>query len=243
MSWGAVAGAAVGLIGSQMNKKKDGGAGTSTNTKEPWAAAAPWLQNLLGQGQSLYDRYAASPFSEQQQAAYGNQYALSDAVRGLVPSLLTQMQGQPVGFDPHNPTAKAKAFDWTSIFGGGAADGTGGGTGTGGGLLGQRSISGLGSTPAVLPAAEPKGWAWDGQFHDQGDILSGLNFKDHSAGKQLQGEGGFGSFRYGQEMPQAGTDAYRDYSEYFLRGGSDPNNMYGRGVDPRSREYVPAGGA
>ena len=133
MSWGAVAGAAVGVVGGPLankGKDKNGGAGTTTATKEPWMDAAPWLREIINQGTHLNNAYASNPFSAAQQQAYSNQYALSDGVRGLIPELLGQLGQQPVGFDPSNPTARAKAFDWRSILGANSA-------GTGYGLQGN----------------------------------------------------------------------------------------------------------
>ena len=48
------------------------------------------------------------------------------------------------------------------------------------------------------------------------------------AGNQaFQGDGGYGEFRYGMDVPKAGTKAYRDMQEYFLNGGLDPYGKYG----------------
>lgn len=113
MSWGAVAGAAVGAVGSQLGKKdKGGGAGTTTQSKDPWDKSQPWLEALLDRGANMSQVYEANPFNAQQKQAFSNGYGLSDYARTLVPSLLGQMQQQPLGYDPKNPTAKAKAYDW-----------------------------------------------------------------------------------------------------------------------------------
>ena len=98
MPWGAVAGAVVSYGLNEMGgKDKNGGAGTQTNTKEPWLAAQPWIQSNMRQGQTLQNQLTAQPFSPQQQAAYNNSYAQSDYMRNLVPSLLGQMNQQQVG--------------------------------------------------------------------------------------------------------------------------------------------------
>lgn len=206
MSWGAVIGAGAGLLGSAMSSDKNGGAGTQTQSKEPWAPAQPWLLSNIVQGQNLQNQYAAQPFSPKQQAAYDNSYAQSDYMRGLVPSLLNQLQGQPIGFDPSNPTAKPKAWDWNAL-----ADGA----------LGQRSVANATAAPAAAPAQQNLG-----DFMQQNGVVSGMN---HSSwdGTTMLGGGGYGSFKYGMPTPQPGTQAYRDMSAYFANGGADPNGYYG----------------
>lgn len=239
MSWGAVAGAAVGVIGNQLGKDKNGGAGTTKATKEPWGITAPILSNMAQQGSDLNARYQATPFNQQQQQAFANQYAQSDYMRGLVPSLLGQIQGQQLGFDSSNPTAKPTAFNW---------DATGGLLGgSGGGLAGGGNMSAANAADAAArqqPTASPSGWSWDGKFQSQDDVLSGLNFTGHDAGGNLVGTGGFGSWQYGAAA-KPGTDTYRDMQEYFLRGGGDPNNVRGvpGGNSWENRGFQNAGGA
>ncbi|MDM0007893.1 hypothetical protein QTI51_24620 [Variovorax sp. J22G73] len=191
-----------------MKSDKNGGAGaqSSSQSKEPWAPAQPWLLSNVVQGQALQDKYTAQPFSPQQQAAYDNSYAQSDYMRGLVPSLLNQLQGQPVGFDPSNPTARPKAWDWNALANG---------------ALGQQSVRNA-TAPAAAPATSPLS-----QFMQQSDVLSGATMSGMGSGGLL-GTGGYGSFKYGMAMPQPGTQAYRDMSDYFNNGGADPNNLYGR---------------
>lgn len=231
MSWGAVAGAAIGVVGSQLGKDKNGGAGTTTASKEPWAAAAPWLQQNLDQGQALQRQYQNQPFNQQQQQAFANQYAQSDYMRSLVPSLLGQIQGQQLGFDPANPTARPKAFTW---------DAAGGLLGGGGNMSAANAADA--AARAAKPAETSSGWSWDGQFHSQDDVLSGLNMVGHDSAGNLVGKGGFGSWQYGAGAVP-GTAAYRDMNEYFLRGGADPNNVRARLNSSMSNwaNYVPMG--
>jgi len=207
MPWGAAVGAGIGLLGDAMKNDKNGGAGTQTQSREPWAPAQPWLLSNIVQGQGLQSQYAAQPFSPKQQAAYDNSYAQSDYMRGLIPSLLTQLQGQPIGFDPSNPTAKPKAWDWNAL-----ADGA----------LGQRSVSNATAAPAPAPAQQNLG-----DFIQQNDVLSGMTMTG-MGDNGLLGTGSYGSFKYGMATPKPGTQAYRDMSEYFNMGGADPNNLYGR---------------
>src|SRR5690606_8017826 len=130
MSWGAVAGAAVGVVGGALTSDKGGGAGASSSSNEPWANAQPWLVQLLNQGYGMQQDLQNQPFSPQQQTAYDNQFALSDYGRDLIPSLLGQMQNQPVGFDKNNRDARPQAWNW-------------GGSGglLGGPDMGQKSVS------------------------------------------------------------------------------------------------------
>lgn len=149
MPWG-VAAAAVGAGGSLLAAKegKKGGAGSSTSAYTPYATG-DWIKNLAQRGSDISWDYQQNPFSAAQNAAYNNQYALSDSVRALVPSLLGQLGSQPVGFDPRNPTAKAAGFDWTQFMKG--LEGT------------QQNVRGLQnttastttSTPVAAPVAAP----------------------------------------------------------------------------------------
>lgn len=221
MPWGAVAGAAIGLVGDQMSKDKNGGAGTTT--QQPWAPATPWLLQNINQGQALQQQLQAQPFSAKQQAAYDNTYAANDFTRSLVPSLLTQLQGQQVGFDKSNPTAKQKAWDWNLLSDPSA--------------MGMRSVSGA-KEPEKAP--EPEGQfknyveatgtpmqyygAWmnpnaNRMLTDGGDALRAQFLAN-------QGGAGYGSFKYGEKIPEKGTKKYRDYQEYLAYGGADPYGIY-----------------
>lgn len=158
MSWVAVGGAAVGVVGNALTKDKNGGAGTTTSSKDPWIGAAPWLEQLLSQGQGLSTGYFTNPFSARQEAAYNNQYALSDAMKNQIPSLLMQLQTQPTGFDPSKGNASSagnaqKGWDWASLFNGGL-------------LNQQRGLLSLGAgsasiapqaaaAPAPMPSPDP----------------------------------------------------------------------------------------
>jgi len=220
MPWGAAIGAGIGLLSDSMQSDKNGGAGTQQQSKEPWAPLQPWLLSNAMTGIGLQGQYQAQPFSPQQQAAYDNSYAQGDYMRGLIPSLLGQMQEQPVGFDPANPLARPKAWDWKATAGNGANG------------LGQRSV--LDAKPAPAPAAQPKDDSPLGQFMQQNDVLSGMNMTGQNASGGLLGSGGYGSFRYGQDV-KPGTREYRDMQEYFLMGGVDPNGLYGGAGGGQSR--------
>lgn len=137
MSWGAVAGAAIGVVGTALTSDKNGGAGSSTATKEPWAEAAPWLKNLLAQGQTLNDQYTATPFNAQQQQAFGNMANQSAYMQQLTPSLLSQLSGQQTGYDRNNPTARPQAFNFGGLLSENPSGSMGQRPGMQGGLLGM----------------------------------------------------------------------------------------------------------
>lgn len=111
MAWGAVAGAAIGAIGPSLmgGGKESEQQQQQTVSKDPWAAAIPWLTENLKSGQNLQAQYAANPFSAQQQQSYGNQFANSDYMRQLTGSVLGQMNQQKP-FDRTNPSAKPQGF-------------------------------------------------------------------------------------------------------------------------------------
>lgn len=90
MSWGAVAGAAISVVGSSMS---DGGGGTTTQSSEPWGPAAPWLEDLIQQGRDLGGHYQANPFNRQQQTGYQNLFSDLDHFRNTI---------APQGFDFNN---------------------------------------------------------------------------------------------------------------------------------------------
>ena len=215
MPWGAAVGAGISLLGNAMQSDKNGGAGSSTTSKEPWALAQPWLANNLLLGQNMQSQYLAQPIDAKQQQATNNQYALSDYMRGEIPSLLSQLQNQPLGYDRANPTAKAKAFDW-SLLGGGGVNG-----------LNQGSVGGAQQAPA--PAAPASKFTQQGALDPMGQYQAVLRIGDQNAAAGGLG-GGYGSFKYGMPMPAPGTPQYRDMQEYFLNGGLDQYNFYGRGA-------------
>lgn len=218
MTWGAIGGAAVGVVGNALMSDSGGGgggAGTQTQSKEPWAMAQPWILSNLVQGQNLQNAYTAQPFSQLQNQAYNNQNNQSAYMRALVPDLLGQISGQTLGFDRSNPNARPNAFNFSS-------------EGTLKGLLAQiangaNNASPMQNTPQVQ---QPK--QEEGTFTQQGDVLNGMNRTGQNPDGSLIGTGGYGTFKYGMPMPTPGTPQYRDMSKYFENGGADPNNIYGR---------------
>jgi hypothetical protein len=228
-TWGAVAGAAIGVVGSAMSSDKNGGAGAQSQTKEPWLAAQPWIMSNMAQGQALQQQYQNQPFNPQQQQAYANQYAQSDYMRDLVPSLLGQMQKQPLGYDSANPNARASAWDWNALAGGG------------GGRAGGSMTAAQAAADEAARRKKPAGdFVNQGTLSGPGNVWAGLmNQEGFSApvnpfASELTG--GYGEFKYGQKAPARGTQAYRDMNEYFAYGGGDPANIYGRRVEPELSE-------
>lgn len=227
-TWAAVGSAAVGVVGSAVlsnsGSKSNGGAGTQTTDKAPWAAAQPWITNNMQTGQALQQQLAAQPFSPQQSAAYQNAFNQGDYMRSLVPSLLGQMQGQPVGFNQNDPNARPSAWNWDALTG--SANG-----------LNQQSVANAAPPPA--PTTDPNA----GKFAQQGQVSWnpwGGN-PDPTAIKS-QFTGGYGAFKYG-DQPTAGTQAYRDMMEYKNYGGADPLNVYGWNPPPAQTQYSNAGGS
>jgi hypothetical protein len=226
MTWGAIGGAAVSVVGGALMSDGGGGgggggAGSSSQSRDPWMPAAPWLMNNLVSGQNLQNAYAAQPFSNAQNQAYNNQGNQSAYMRALVPDLLGQISGQTLGFDRSSPNARPSAFNFAS-------------DGTVKGLLaqmanGQNNSAPMQNTPQVAPP-KPE----EGTFTQQGDMLSGMNMSGQNGDGSLLGSGGYGTFKYGMPMPQPGTQQYRDMSAYFANGGLDPNDKYGRGAQYRN---------
>lgn len=218
MTWGAIGGAAIGVVGSAMTSGGGGGgggAGSSTQSKEPWAAAQPWIMNNLVQGQNLQNAYTAQPFSNLQNQAYNNQGNQSAYMRALVPDLLGQISGQKLGFDRSNQNARPNAFNFAS-------------DGTIKGLLAQMANGANNGSP-MQNTPQPQTPQDDGSFMQQSDQLNGMNGTMGSTG--LTGAGGYGTFKYGMPMPTPGTQQYRDMASYFANGGYDPNNIYGKKSD------------
>lgn len=215
MPWGAAIGAGASLLGSALQDNKNGGAGTTTSTKEPWLAAQPWIQQNLATGQNLENQYLANPQSPAQRAAVANIYGQSDYMRNLIPSLLGQLGQQQVGFDPSNPTAKPNAWRWDGILGAGPD-------------LHQTGLQAAAATlpaPAAAPAAAVSPL---GQFVQ--DATPAGNYM-RSVSAPAPAVGSYGAFKYG-DQPAPGSPADTDRRMYFALGGADPRNLYGLGAAP-----------
>jgi hypothetical protein len=222
MTWGAVAGAAVGVVGNALTSDRNGGAGTQTQSKEPWAAAQPWIMNNLAQGQNLQNAYTAQPFNALQQQAYGNQQNQSDYMRAAIPSLLGQMSGKQIGLDRSNPNARPEAFNFNTLLGA---------AGAGNAAAQQGALSRLNSGPSLMgnltaqtpQVAAPAPAAPSSMFVNQS---GGMGNSMAPVGWNKPTTGSYGSFQYGQ-MPAPGSQAETDLRMYLALGGSDPQNLYG----------------
>lgn len=85
MSWAAVAGAAIGAVGSSM--KSDGP--SQESKREPWGPAVPWLTQNLKTGQDLQGFYQKNPFSDQQKTGMQNQLGMADQFNSqMMPGLM-----------------------------------------------------------------------------------------------------------------------------------------------------------
>lgn len=77
-----------GVVGGLFGDK-GGSEQQQTATKEPWDAAAPWLRDLITQGQGLNSFYQRNPFNAIQQQGYQNLLGDQDYFRQtLAPQLL-----------------------------------------------------------------------------------------------------------------------------------------------------------
>ena len=253
MSWAAVGGAAVGVVGNYLTSRNsgsstNGGAGTQTQTKEPWAAAQPWIMNNLQTGQALQNRYAAQPFSDAQNQAYQRAANQTAYMGAAVPSLLGQLSGQQLGFDRSNPNARPQAFNFDGVMSAAKA-GQAAAAGQQG-LLGMLTNS---PAPTLNLNPAPAAAAPAGDFHQQVQSSNPLDqynslLRVGKTPEQLAQagidpmagmNGSYGSFKYGMPAPQPGTKEFRDMNEYFAYGGTDPYNFYGKGV--KIEDYMPKG--
>jgi hypothetical protein len=236
----AVGGAVLGAMNSGSGgSQTNGGAGTTTGTKEPWLQAQPSIPSNLASGQAMQDRYTQTPFNPQQLNAYQNLGNQTNYMNNLVPSLLGQVSNQQLGFDRSNPNARPDAYNFNGT---GSAMGNPSGSG---GLLGMLSNPASGATSAVNPppppAAPKEANDFQQQYYYNNPATGNLDWQPGSALEEWRnaaasnpalaggGSGGYGSFKYGAAMPVAGTQAYRDMSSYFANGGYDPSGLYGRG--------------
>ena len=97
---GGPAGASLGgMLGGALdgNEEKNGGAGATSQTRDPWAAAQPYMRQNLQTNANLQKFYEQNPFNAQQKTGYQNQNNTIDQFNGQVaPGLLgfaNQMMG------------------------------------------------------------------------------------------------------------------------------------------------------
>jgi hypothetical protein len=85
--WAMLAGALMGASNSRN--------GSTTQTRDPWGPAQPFLLNQLQRGADLQRQYAAQPFSPAQQTAYGNVGGLLDFINANAAGLIAGPQFTP----------------------------------------------------------------------------------------------------------------------------------------------------
>ena len=91
--WGNIIGGLLGAYaGYQGSKDKE-----NTTRTEPWGPAQPYLQGLLQKGAGLYDRFEATPFSDAERAAYGNQGNVLDYINANAPGLMSGFDATAAG--------------------------------------------------------------------------------------------------------------------------------------------------
>ena len=226
MPWGVAASVAGAVVSSELSDKKSGGgAGSSSTSKEPWADAAPWLRDQIKTGQELQTQYQQTPFNAQQLAAYGNMGRQTDYVNNLVPDLLGQVSNQGLlGFDRSNPNRRVTPYTFN-----GSGNGLAGGAQTGllANLTNPETVSQYTSAanpPAVAPPAPVAAPAGMFTAYDPAQAMMDARTTGTKATAMGYGgigaiNGGYGSFNYGDGIPQKGTQQYLDYQNFLLAGG------------------------
>lgn len=258
MPWGAAIGALGGIASASISSKGGGG---SESSSVPFFAAIPGMVRNANKIAELEGQYFAEPFNPQQLAAINNIYGQGDYMRGLVPGLLNQIQGQQVGFDRNNPTARPQAWNFGLLGNSGAPQAgllasptIGESAGSAVGLLGQTGVRntppGVGAQdhrpvseqPVAAPAPAQQPQNPQGQFVQTTIAPHMVKWDDPwSMGSQGANtvQGGYGSFRYGEpgadmSNPQWETDARM----YFALGGNDPDGRYTQYMSAERRKAM-----
>lgn len=161
MSWGAVIGAGVGLVGSAMSS--DGGE-TSTATKEPWGPAQDWMRANITSGQQLQNHYSQNPFNEIQQQG---------------------MQGMLDNYDYQNKTVIPGLMGFSnglmnSNYQRAPSRGTGGGELQG--LLSSNNMRGQ-SPPGLMSARQPAGQP--GEMYSRGPAQAPMPMQQPQPQQQM----------------------------------------------------------
>jgi hypothetical protein len=145
--FGSLAGPVLGgLLGGAAGGSAQGG--TQTNTRDPWAPAAPWLTQNLQRGQQLQSHYEQNPFNAIQQASYANLLGGNDYINQMTPGLMSQFSRQ-TGFDRSNPLQRPQGYQFPQMQAMGQAGGMQPTAGLLGGSMGQATAQ----APAPAQAA------------------------------------------------------------------------------------------
>jgi len=78
MTWGMIGSA---VVGGVLSRSQKSGGGTTTENKQPWAPAQPYILDSLKSGQQLRDYYRQNPFNPQQKTSYQNMFGDIDNFR------------------------------------------------------------------------------------------------------------------------------------------------------------------
>ncbi|MDE1997789.1 MAG: hypothetical protein KGI52_02560 [Burkholderiales bacterium] len=143
---GPIAGA---VVGGMINN----GAGPSqTATKEPWAAAAPWLKDIVGTGQELQNAYLQNPFNTVQQTGMQNTLSDIDAFRSQMAPGLMDFANRLMGSNYQRSPAGTELMRGRGVASGGQQSQM-----MPTGLLGATSMGGQPGGPFSVPASRPFG--------------------------------------------------------------------------------------
>lgn len=151
MSWGIVASVGGSIVGGMLSDSGGGGGSSSTATKDPWAAADPWLRDLITQGQQLSGYYQKTPFNQIQQTGMQNALTDNDSLRQSVVPAMNQVANQFMGSNYQRQPVQRTAFNG----GASAALPGGGGMGYSGGMPSGPMQPGGGGMPAPTPMPMP----------------------------------------------------------------------------------------
>ena len=114
-SLGNVIGAALGAASSRDQEQSANQTSTSKTTKDPYAPAKPFIDQMIGQGQQLATQYQQQPFSQAQQTAYNNFGGLLNAINGGVGGLTQGMVAASSGANNYDRSNPRKALQGGGI--------------------------------------------------------------------------------------------------------------------------------
>lgn len=108
--FGGPLGASIGgALGGAVSSKDGTSTTQQAQTRDPWAAAQPWMRDMIAQGQGLQQHYAANPFSHLQQQQYGNQFGLLNALNQMAPQFTANNNAMMQGYDRYaDPKTRSK---------------------------------------------------------------------------------------------------------------------------------------
>jgi len=114
-SLGNVIGAALGAASARDQEQSANQTSASKTTKDPYAPAKPFLDQMIGQGQQLATQYQQQPFSQAQQTAYNNLGGLLNAINGGAGALLQGMGASASGANNYDRSNPRKALQGGGI--------------------------------------------------------------------------------------------------------------------------------